>query len=188
MSEIKRTIPKKFYSDSEGKPFTKCRVCDVDLSDGKVPYSIEKAFKKTEEGEDLTLFELAICVHCAEKQGKKMSKDSRAFIQKTMMTPKFFERRNKMWGEKWQDKWQDKCIFSNTDISAHSEYHVVGHFVGNQVIEHQSPFVIGQEMLEYIHENLSLETKEELDQFGRQFLGPDPRIAALMEDYQFVMV
>ena len=43
-------------------------------------------------------------------------------------------------------------------------------------------------MIEHIQENLSLETKEEMDNFGRQFLGPDPSLKALLEDYQFVMV
>jgi hypothetical protein len=158
------------------------------LTQGDVPYTIEKAYKKTEEGEDLTLFELAICMPCAEKQSEKMSKASKEFIQKTLMTPAFFERRNSNWENNWQSTWNKKCIFSDYEVQNNEEYHIVGHFIGNRVIEGQTPFVLGPEVLEYIQENLSPETKEELDNFGKQFLGPDPRIAALLEDYQFVMV
>jgi len=188
MSNNEDSIPHSFHSDSDEKPFTMCKVCSKDLTKGDVPYSIEKAFKKTEEGEDLTLFELAICVPCAEKQSKKMSAASRAFIQETMMTQTFFERRSSNWENNWKDTWNKKCIFSDREVQNNEEYHIVGHFVGDRVIQGQTPFVLGPEILEYIQEHLSPETKEELDNFGNQFLGPDPRIAALLEDYQFVMV
>lgn len=181
-------IPTDFYSDSEGKPFFNCKVCDIDLTDGKLPYTIEKAFKKTPEGDDVTLFELAICIPCAEKQSEKMSKESKSFIEKTMMTESFFKKRQEIWQKGWRDNWKKECIFTGNDLSNNDEYHVVGHFQGDRVINNQTPFIIGQEMIEYIQENLSPETKEEMDGFGRQFLGPDPRIANLIDDYQFVMV
>ena len=77
-------IPKDFYSDSDEQPFRACKVCDCDLSEGNIPYSIEKAFKRVDEDTDITLFEIAICMHCAEKQSEKMSEESRAYIMKMM--------------------------------------------------------------------------------------------------------
>lgn len=181
-------IPHKFHSDSEEKPFKSCKVCDRDLSDGKTPYSIEKAYKKTAEGEDVTLFELAICIPCAEKQSQKMSEASRSFIEKTIMTERFFKRRHELWKEGWEAHWNEECIFSGESLSNNEEYHVIGHFQGDKVIQGQPPFTMGAKMIAYIQEHLSAETKEEMDDFGGQFLGPDPKIAKLLEDYQFVMV
>ena len=180
-------IPTHFFSDADQKPFRSCKVCDINLSDGKVPYSIEKAFKKTPEGEDVTIFEIAICMNCAEKQAQKMSQASRSFLQKAMMNEDFIKKRSEMW-EGWNSKWNKKCIFSDKSPEVNDEYHIVGHFQGDKVIPHQSPFVIGPEMIAYIQENLSAETKEEMDNFGRTFLGPDPTIAKLLEDGKFVMV
>lgn len=180
-------IPKLFFSDSDKKPFRKCKVCEIELSDGKVPYSIEKAYKRTPEGEDITLFEIAICMPCAEKQSQKMSQESQQFLQKVMMNNDFMKRRMNLW-KNWEEDWNKKCLFSEKTPNINDEYHVVGHFRGNKVIEQQSPFLIGPEMIEHIQENLSAETKEEMDDFGRTFLGPDPTIAKLLEEGKFVMV
>lgn len=185
---MNNNVPKDFYSDSDEKPFKQCKVCEHDLSDGETLYSIEKAYKKTVEGEDLTLFELAICIPCAEEQAQKMSKDSYRFIEKTMMTDRFFKRRHELWKNGWKDNWNKECIFSGKPLLNNEEYHVVGHFQGSKVVNGQPPFVIGSEMIAYIQDHLSPETKDEMDDFGGQFLGPDPKIAALLEDYQFVMV
>lgn len=185
---MNNNVPIDFYSDSDEQPFSACKVCKQDLTDGKTPYSIEKAYKKTPEGEDLTLFELAICIPCAQKQSEKMSEDSRKFIEETMMTDRFFKRRHELWKNGWQERWNKECIFSGKPLSNNEEYHVVGHFQGTEVLKGQPPFVIGPEMISYIQENLSAETKGEMDDFGGQFLGPDPKIAELLEDYQFVMV
>ncbi|MDX1653096.1 MAG: hypothetical protein R3277_11420 [Brumimicrobium sp.] len=181
-------IPSDFHSDSDEKPFVRCKVCDRDLIEDQVPYTIEKAFKRTAEGEDVTLFELAICIPCAEKQSEKMSKESRDFLARALQGGDFFQKRQAMWNTKWRHDWKERCIFSDNEVSLNDEYHIVGHFQGNEIIPFQTPFIIGQEMIEYIQENLSLETKEEMDNFGKQFLGPDPSLKSLLENYQFVMV
>ncbi|MGM0478373.1 MAG: hypothetical protein ACQERC_04045 [Bacteroidota bacterium] len=185
---MSQQIPKEFYSDGDDRPFRECKVCECDLSKGKVPYSIEKAYKRTEEGEDVTLFEVAICLPCAEKQAGKMSRASREYLASVMGNQSFFEKRQAMWEEGWQSTWKEKCIFSEEKVQVHDEYHIVGHFQGDQLLPQQAPFLIGQQVIEEIQEHLSPETKDELDRFGDQFLGPDPTIRALMEDSQFVMV
>lgn len=185
---MKFKIPKIFHSDSEKKAFTRCKVCQINLTDGKTVYTIEKAFKKTEEVEDLTLFEIAICLPCAEKQAEKMSPTSKSFLQTTMMNENFMKNRQKLWDNGWEYEWDKTCIFSGDQLEENEEYHVVGHFQGNTVIPYQSPFVIGYKMIEYLQENLSPETKEEMENFGGQFLGPDPKIAQLLEDGKFILV
>ena len=181
-------IPNDFNSDIDDKPFTICKVCDRNLSNGEVPYSIEKAYKRVDEGSDVTLFEVAICMPCAENQAEKMSVESRAYMMKMMGGLDFFEKRQKMWETDWRKNWKSSCLFSDEEIKLNDEYHIVGQFQGGKLLPHMTPFVIGQSYIEEIQENLSLETKEEMDRFGEQFLGPDPALRALLKDYQFVMV
>jgi len=181
-------IPKDFYSDSNDQPFKSCRVCECDLSDGKTPYSIEKAFKRVDEDKDITLFEIAICIQCAEKQSQKMSKESREYMMRVMEENRFMQKRMHLWESDWEESWKNHCLFSKEEVKLNDEYHIVGHFVGNKLINNLPPFVMGQSFIEEIQENLSAETKEEMDNFGQQFLGPDPSIEALLRDYQFVMI
>lgn len=190
MADIQRhTIPKAFHSDASASPFTNCKVCDIDLLESQIPYTIEKAFRKQHDGTIITLFELAICIPCARKQAAKMSAESQSFLQQTLMREDVLRKRQELWEENWQTKWDSQCLFSDKQLNELEEYHVVGHFQGNEVVQGQVPFIIGQNMLEYLQEHLSKETKEEFDDFGRQHLGPDPTLAKLLEeDYQFILV
>jgi hypothetical protein len=48
---------------------------------------------------------------------------------------------------------------------------------------------MGQTLINYLQENISAETKEEWDNFGREFLGPtNPELKMLLEDYQYTLV
>jgi hypothetical protein len=179
-------IPDDFKSDADGAHFTSCKVCGEAFNE-QTPYVIEKAYKRLPE-EDVTIFELAICLPCAEKQAAKMSKESRATVERLMGNQAFFQKRHEMWGADWRSSWKNKCIFNDTQTRENEEYHIVGHFQNGQLMPYQTPFMMGHDMIETIQEQLSAETKEELDNFGQQFLGPDPRIKLLLEDYQFVMV
>lgn len=181
-------IPNDFNSDSDDQPFIACKVCDRDLTDNQTPYSIEKAYKRVAEGNDVTLFEVAICMPCAEKQSEKMSKESKAYIMKMMGGAEFLQKRQNRWDKNWREDWKSACLFSDEEIKLNDEYHIVGQFQGGKIIPTMTPFVIGQSYIEEIQENLSKETKEEMDRFGEQFLGPDPALRALLKDHQFVMV
>lgn len=182
-------IPKDFYSDVDHKPFTHCKVCDCRLDDAKMPYVVEKAYKRTEEGEDLTLFEMAICILCAQEQVAKMSTESRAFLQRSLMGEELMKRRAALTENDWESNWKNECLLTNKSPKINDEYHIVGQFLGDELLEDQSPYLIGADIIEHIQENLSVETKEEWDNFGRQFYGPeDPQLKALLEDHQFVFV
>lgn len=181
-------IPKDFYSDSDGKPFLQCKVCEKHLIESGEPYVIEKGRRKQAEGDDLTIFEMAICISCAQKQAAKMSKASRKTIESVMLNQKTIDKRSDLWDNDWESNWKNNCLVSDNSVKENEEYNIAGHFIGNEVLHGQPPFIISSEILEWLQENLSPETKEELDNFGRQFLGPDPTIKMLLEEYQFVMV
>lgn len=186
MSET--NIPSDFFSDIDGRLFTECKVCGCDLSDGHTPYTIEKAFKRVSEEEDVTLFEMVICMPCAEKQSLKMSKASRKYMEAFMEEAQLLEKRSDLWNSNWQTKWASKCLLTGREINIYDEYHIVGQFTGNQLMQGLAPFVLGQEFIEEIQENLSAETKEEMNRFGDQFLGPDPTLRELLLDNQFILV
>lgn len=181
-------IPDDFHSDVDEEPFIECKVCHRDLNKGDVPYSIEKAFKRVDEERDITLFEIAICMPCAQKQSQNMSKESQEYMMRVMGNSSFVEKRQGLWETDWRHHWKSSCIFSDEGIHLNDEYHIVGHFQGSKIIQNMAPFVIGQDFLEKIQENLSAETKDEMDRFGEQFLGPDPTIRALLKDHQMIFV
>lgn len=180
-------IPDDFHSDVDEQPFIECKVCQRDLSKGNVPYSIEKAYKRVDEERDITLFEIAICMPCSQKQSQNMSKESQAYLSGVMGNSSFLERRQNLWSN-WREKWKSSCLFSDKKVHLNDEYHIVGHFQGNKIIQNMAPFVIGQDFLEQIQENLSAETKDEMDRFGEEFLGPDPTLRALLKDHQMIFV
>lgn len=182
-------IPKDFYSDLDNQPLKACKVCEKQIAEGKDPYIIEKAYKRTEEGEDLTLFELAMCMNCAQNQANKMSEESRAFIQNTMMSESIMQKRAQLFSSDWESNWKKKCLHSSNEIKVNEEYHIVGHFLGEDILPGQPPFVMGQALIDYLQEHISTETKEEWDDFGKTYLGPtDPHLKALLEDYQYTLV
>ncbi len=181
-------IPNDFYSDVDDQPFLECKVCQRSLTKGDVPYSIEKAYKRVDEERDITLFEIAICMPCAEKQSQNMSQESQEYMMQIMGNASFLEKRHQLWQKDWREHWKSSCIFSDQGIHLNDEYHIVGHFQGNKIIQNMAPFVIGQDFIEQIQENLSAETKDEMNGFGEQFLGPDPTLRALLGDHQMVFV
>ena len=191
MTDFKQdlSIPKVFISDASGEVFLNCKVCNRDLMSGDIPYSVEKAKRKMpDKGPDITLFEIAVCMHCAQKQAQKMSKASRLFMEQTLVSEKSKHKKQAMWDGNWQESWDKQCFYDENPIQDNEEYHVVGQFLGGQILNGFPPFVIGYDMLEYINENLSAETKEELDDFGNKYLGTDPKLALLLKDTRVLIV
>lgn len=181
-------IPNDFYSDVDEKPFIECKVCHRDLSKGDIPYTIEKAFKRIDDERDITLFEIAICMPCAQEQSQKMSKESQKYMMSVLGDSSFLKKRQDLWEKDWRQNWKSSCIFSDDEIHVNDEYHIVGYFQGNKIIQNMAPFLIGQNVLEEIQENLSAETKDEMDHFGDQFLGPDPTLKALLGNHRIVFI
>lgn len=181
------SIPDEFNSDSDDQPFRNCKICNCDLT-GDVVYTVEKAYKQIDEERKITLFEVALCLPCAEEQSNKMSDESRQYMEKMMGGNGFMEKRHKSWDSDWRKSWKESCLITGEPVKLNDEFHVVGQFKGGELIPYATPFVIGQALLEEIQENLSFETKEEMDRFGEQFLGPDPSIRELLPDYQIILV
>jgi hypothetical protein len=172
-NEHSQPIPKEFHSFSLKGPFTTCIECHCDLQDKE--YFIEKAvrtypgFKAVD-----VIFELAVCVDCAEELRKSLSEESmknlNAFMQKNVRTG---ARMNVM--QTFPDEpeqWTAACLVSGEKKNQISEYQIYAQCRGNQLIMETMPYMISGSVLDKMTEVLSNETLGEMDKFIGKHFGP----------------
>lgn len=178
-------IPSIFHSTIDEKPFTNCSVCDRSLLDGDVDYFIEKSMKRYRDYDfETTVFEYAICIHCAEMLKESMSEESRKNMERYfLLNGKFNPRMEALYkGEKFD--WENglkKCIFKDSDIEEEMEYQMVAQFRGDKMIVMQMPFTVGGTAIEEMAELMSNETLDEMDDFLGK-VGVPPELRELFTD------
>ena len=184
------TIPNHFYSDETGKPFTNCVMCEIDLYANKIPYAIEKAMKRMDDGRVVTLFEMAICMNCGQQMHERLSTHSKQVMEDYFMKIELPQKRMKSaQNEEWKSTWDSQCLVSGKPIQQFSEFNLMGNFIGGNVIKKLPPMSISAEVLETIQDKLSPESKEELDDFRNTYLGPsDPQLKALLSETQLIFI
>jgi len=185
-------VPQIFHSDATGEPLKNCVMCEEYLCEHGTPYVIEKAFrynKKFKVRE--TLFEYAICFKCYEKVSVKLSHDSTTRLESYFRkNAKLNARRDDLIKNKnlSVEDWMEHCAIKGTDIKDCNEYQVCCQCDGPNLLFTNLPMAISEEALMEISEQLSAETKEELDQFKDDFLGLPPELKELFKDKSFVLV
>lgn len=173
-------IPEQFYSNENHQPHTECSVCGNGFGDGH--YFIEKAFQKTHDKSAYEqTFEYAICERCKTDMMKSISKESMKNIQEFAM---------KMGGmPKLEDSEEMEidlnymlrhCIASGKHIDELEEYHLVGIFKGDKMV--QLPMLYGESFIEEYSELLSEETKGFFDDFFNNITILPPTLAKILED------
>ena len=178
-SNKKVEIPTEFYSFSSKSRFEHCIECDKFLLDDEVDYFIEKAIKKYEgfSAHDV-IFEYAICLECAEKMRKSMSKESLETLENYFLqniNP--FKRLDLIESNSEETTdWFNECLVSGKKLNEINEYQLFAQCKGSQLILGQMPYMISGEILEKVSELLSKETKDELDNFSRRHFGPPPEL------------
>ncbi len=163
-------IAKAFYPFDSEEPFTTCTMCQKDLSDG-TDYIIEKARK----GSDV-IFELAMCLSCAEKMRNQLSKDSKERIEHYMNERVDFEARAQHFLDNPSDNIEDyigHCVVTGVAIDLNEEHQIYSYCTGNEMIYSAMPYAMSGAVMEEIQELLSPETKQEMDDFMDQYLIPD---------------
>lgn len=184
-----KDIPTELKSDETGQPFSHCILCDEELLSGKVPYAVEKALKRMEDGQIITLFELAICMPCGQAMHSRMSKSSRKVMEDYFSQIGLMEKRMALAAEDWENEWSSTCVITGKSTDQLHEFHIIGNFLGNQPLEGIPPIVLSSQILEKVQEDLSPETREELDNFRDTFLGPsDPQLRALLAETPAILV
>jgi hypothetical protein len=190
--EIKIEIPGQFYSDSEGKPFENCLVCNKYLLKEGTSYIVEKALKNY-KGYDFysTVYEYAICSDCYMKMQAQMSEESKMNLQSyysTTISKKSQEPILLNLNDFDLNDWLSKCFFKGSPVKDMKEYQVVAQFDGPKMILNMPPLVIGQEALNEMSALLSEKTIDEMNGFRDKFLGPPPDIEELIYGKRLIML
>lgn len=182
-------IPNEFMSDETGEHFSNCVMCATDLMATRIPYAIEKAYKRLADGSLVTLFEMAICMPCGQKMNERMSTDSKKVMEQYFSEIHLMEKRMRLAQEDWKDKWNHSCIINGERIDSAQEFNLIGNFVADEPIQGLPPMAISTAVLEVLQEQLSPQTREELDDFRDTYLGPsDPELRALLSETHVVFV
>jgi hypothetical protein len=162
-------IDKAFYPFDSSEPFKECTMCQLKFEED-TEFLVEKAVK----GSDV-IFELAMCIPCAEDMRKQLSVDSMKRIEAYMSSVNFEERAEHFLNNQ-SDQIEDfigNCIVSGQTIKKDEEHQIYAYCVGDEMIFSALPYAISGAVMEEIQELLSPETKQELDDFMDQYLIPD---------------
>lgn len=186
-------IPRVFKTE-EGKCFTECISCGMDVLNSGEPYMIERALKKYKTwGIENAIFEYAICMQCAEKMRKSLSKESLQRIEKH-----FMEKAN--WADKLQLLQQEEspdvedfvrdCIFTGQERSDEEleEYQVFGYCQGDKLMLTRPPFMISHAAADAMSELLSDKTRDEMDGFIDDNFGLPPEWKKALKDRDLILV
>lgn len=172
-------IPEIFHNYSTGTQFDRCIDCDRQLLDGETEYFIEKALKSYSgfSAKDV-IFEYAICLPCAERLRKQMSKESMQSIQRYFSENiNVMQRMQQMHANPENpEAWMKQCMVKGVSIQDLEEYQLYAHCKGNELVTSQMPYMISGLALDEISNLLSNETLDELDNFMDQHFGPPPEL------------
>lgn len=190
---MKVDIPPVFKTE-EGAHFKECISCSANLLQNEEPYMIERAIKKYPAFNiESTIFEYAICLKCAEKMRKTLSRESLQRMEKHFME-------NANWASKMEllnqeepatvDDFVEDCIFSGKKRSDNDldEYQVFAYCQGDKLILSRPPFMISNLAAEAMSELLSKQTRDELDGFIDENFGLPPEWKKALKDRDTVLI
>lgn len=173
-------IPEKFHNSLSENPFEHCKMCERELLESNSDYVIEKAYRrfKDEKAEEL-LFEVAICMKCANSMRTKLSKESLSSIQ-NFFFQKSMERRQAM--DEMEELLQDplsQCLLNGKALEEMDEYQIYAHCSGYNISTGGGYYMLSDTMIEEIQSLLSKETRDELERFTDENLGLPPELKEL---------
>lgn len=161
-------IPEQFYSEETGDPFATCIDCGTSLDD-----TTDYLIQKNSNGRE-TVFEFAICTGCAANLHASYSQKSRQAIVR------FFEERTnpekrarKLLAEHPDgdlDTWLGTCITCDQKPQPGKGFATAALCSGLELVYAHSPFLICGTCELEVNEQLSPETRGEIDRFiGENF-------------------
>ena len=174
MSE--HNIPKDFYSFETNAPFERCIECEKFLLDDETEYIIEKAVKNYEgySAKDV-VFDYAICMDCAERMRKEISKDSWEKMMQYFQENMNVQNRLEMQENDPRENLK-KCMIKNTEVDHCREYQIYAHCKGGKLNMQNPPYMISGEVIEELLPLLSDKTIDEMNGFMNKHFSPDPSL------------
>ncbi len=176
-------IPDEFYSMNTGAPFDKCLDCERNLLEPGVFYVIEKAIRQYPNftAKDV-LFECAICLNCAERIKNELSKES----LKSMIT--YYESKVLYSPHMKQSPVLSKCVVSGKPKEELLNYQINALCEGENLSDLQAPYLVSGEVVEEMSDLLSDETRNFLEDYQNQHMGPPEWLEDIPSGGKFVLI
>jgi hypothetical protein len=179
--------PTDFLSDANEEPFKQCLICEEDLLHSGVPYVVEKAKKVLASGDEVTMYEMAMCINCAEQMNKRVSPHSRQVMDDFYKELELQSLREESFISEDPNDWKNQCFLSGKSKTKIQEYSITAQMMNGKMLNRMPPMLIDLQIFEPLQDLLSPETKEEFDNFRDEFLNPDdPELRAILADSKFV--
>lgn len=167
-------IPPEFYSFDTKAPFDRCIECEKYLLDEETEYLIEKAVK-TYEGYDAkdVVFDYAICVDCADRMRKQISKESWKSMMKYFEENIDLEERVRLQSLPPEEGLK-QCMIKKKRVIDCREYQVYAQCRGTKLNMENPPYMISGEVIDELLPLLSDTTIDEMNGFFNKHFAPDP--------------
>lgn len=178
-------IPRVFYSDATGKPFSHCIDCEKYLLADGVQYFIEKAIKNYSDYQTSdTIIEYAMCIDCYARVFNSFSDTSKKNLEKYFTSHvDIFERRMALLKNRDLnvDNWIANCVIKNKPANELSEYQIVCQCDGKDLLFTYSPFMVSDLAIEEMMELLSNKTLGEIEDFMDDFFSYPPEVRDILK-------
>ena len=167
-------IPTSFYSFETKQPFDRCIECNKYLLEEGTEYLVEKAIKNYDgyDAQDV-IFDYAICLDCAEKMRKQISKESwqsmMNYFQQNMNITDRLEL-----SQSHPDENIKKCMIKKTTVEDCREYQIFAHCNGRHLNMQNPPYMISGAVMEELMPLLPDKTVDEMNGFFNKHFSPDP--------------
>ncbi len=172
-------IPSLFCDSITQKPYNQCLICEKSLKNKS--YHVNKVLKKYAEF-DLTetIAEMAICNTCALDKAFGVSKESEKVIIEFYSQINFAERIHQLYQSETKEHyetWIEQCIVTHKKRNELSEYQIIALISDDEkLVLNEELLMISGEAIEALHEKLSAETKQDMEDFIGKYFGIPPEL------------
>lgn len=160
----------------DGELFQRCTVCDVALQEPANDHLIVRNFLGPEP-----IYEMALCLDCAENLGESYSDESRQYIdglfQASGWVKQAFARLDDL-PDDW-DRHLGACSVTGQPRHEFREYQIIGQCEGGIMEVGFFPYIIGTRGIDVMQAGLSQETLDTWDRFVGEHLGLPPELRSL---------
>lgn len=172
-------IPSSFYDEDTDAPFDECLVCERPLRDGTTEYVIEKGYRSF-DGYDVeeTVFGYALCMPCHLTLSQSFSDASKERCQAYLQDRVDLQDRAATLLNEEADpaRWMQECIVHGTPRNELTEYQILAHCHGDDLLLTHLPLLIGGPAVDELVQRLSNETLDELGGFRDEHFGLPPEL------------
>jgi len=176
MLASKREPMPEFLRPFDAAWFDACTVCDTDLPAAEDGYLVIKNFRGRE-----VIYELGLCMACAEQLGASYSEESRAAIDGLFAEVGWIDQaltRQAAPPDDWATA-LTACALTGQSRDEFDEYQIVAACDGRDMMVNLFPYVIGTRGIEQITARLSQATQDTWDRFVGDHLGLPPELRSL---------